>query len=680
MVNKRYFSSKIKGKLHPWFITDYTDGKSSFSIRLRIKSNNPLAFHISIVYYIGAEINPFNLNLLELVKEYFSGVSSISRSGNMYYYEISFIKSFLNIRKHFEKFPLQTTKYIHLKLWCQVMDIIEKKERITEFEFNKILSIKSLFLKGLSAKLLEINSRENIILIIKPAFEPNTMKLDHNWIAGFVQADGTFGLNYIKQPRMKLGYTYQRQFRITQHEPDLIVLKRIIESMGCGTIVKPSGDRDRYSISVANIPDLINIVIPLLKKKSLYGSKHINFLDFCKGVYIINDKGHLTSEGLNTLKDLAYTMNTYRKFVLMSSVCLGSLIFHWLYPFIFKVRKSCRWLMWVNQLWYRYMLEQPYIKFIFTEVTLERYKKILCLENRGVNQQVTSEKICNITFEETSETVCEITFNFKEYLKLIPKHKYNINRSFLEWFIGFTEGDGSFVISKNKIYFDITQNIEDIQVLYKIKKELGFGKILLREESHRRVGVFYVTSEKNFFRLITIFNGNICSNYKKKQFKKWLEVYNKQYNNYIEFNTRLIKPSLNSAWLSGFIDAEGSFQGRVKSCKTSKLKNAPHLTFSITQKEVNILRDIRFLFLGKTTKNIRYDKSWDGWNLHLSSFTKLKKLIHYLNIYSLKTKKLISFKRWCHIHSLIMDKEHLTISGLYKIKELSKNINKSLKL
>lgn len=25
----------------------------------------------------------------------------------------------------------------------------------------------------------------------------------------------------------------------------------------------------------------------------------------------------------------------------------------------------CRWLMWVNQLWYRYMLELPYIKFIY---------------------------------------------------------------------------------------------------------------------------------------------------------------------------------------------------------------------------------------------------------------------------------------------------------------------------
>lgn len=315
MVNKRYFNSKTNGgKLDPWFITGYTDGEGSFSIRLRAKSNSQFGFHISIVYSISAEINPLNLKLLEQVKEYFGGVGSISRSGNMYNYEVSSIKSLVNVRKHFEEFPLQTTKYVHFKLWCEVMDIIEKKEHLTKLGFTKVLSIKSVFPKGLSAKLLEVYSKESIIPISKPVFEPSTMKLDHNWIAGFVQADGTFGLNYTKQPRMLLGYTCQPQFRVTQHERDLIILKRIIDSMGCGTMVKPSGDRDRYNISVANISDLVNIVIPLFEKHPLYGAKQEEFLDFCKGINIIKDKGHLTSEGLKALKKLVDAMNTHRKF------------------------------------------------------------------------------------------------------------------------------------------------------------------------------------------------------------------------------------------------------------------------------------------------------------------------------------------------------------------------------
>lgn len=313
MVNKRYYCSKSKGKLDPWFITGFTDGEGSFSVCVRKKSNSELGFHVSIVYSIGAEVNPLNLKLLEKVKEYFDGVGSISKSANMYIYEVSSIKSLINIRKHFENFPLQTTKYLNFKLWCQVMDIIAEKAHLTKPGFYKVLSLKNLFPRGLSSDLLEIYSK-NIVHIVKPVFESSNIKLDHNWIAGFVQADGTFGLNYTKQTRMKLGYTCQAQFRISQHERDLIVLNRIIESIGCGTLVKPSGDRDRYSISVANISDLVNFVLPLFQNNPIYGAKGEDFLDFSKGISIIRDKGHLTPEGLKKLKDLSYAMNTYRKF------------------------------------------------------------------------------------------------------------------------------------------------------------------------------------------------------------------------------------------------------------------------------------------------------------------------------------------------------------------------------
>jgi len=115
---------------------------------------------------------------------------------------------------------------------------------------------------------------------------------------------------------MKLGFTCQPQFRVTQHERDLMVLNRIISTMGCGNIVKPSSGRDRYDISVANIKDIARIVIPELffEKYPIYGAKYLDFQSFCKGISIIENKGHLTQQGLDQLKDLAYSMNTYRKF------------------------------------------------------------------------------------------------------------------------------------------------------------------------------------------------------------------------------------------------------------------------------------------------------------------------------------------------------------------------------
>lgn len=318
-------------------------------------------------------------------------------------------------------------------------------------------------------------------------------------------------------------------------------------------------------------------------------------------------------------------------------------------------------------------------------------KKILCFISntnlfgfgmKGVNQQETlSSKLSNINEKDkgSSETTRDITYNFDEYSNLIPKHKNKIKKKFLEWFIGFTEGDGSFIVSKDKVYFDITQNLQDIQVLYYIKKELGFGKVIIRSEGHINVGVFYVSSKDNFTRLIKIFNGNLSTNYKKEQFRVWLDTYNKLYSMNIPFKDRLVKPSLSSGWISGFSDAECSFTGRVKSCWSSKLRRAPHLTFQISQKEFNIIKTLRDIFLNQNSsdlKNINHDKSWDGWVFHCSSFTKLKVIRNYFSRYELKTRKSLAFKKWCKIHDMVLDKKHLTLEGLNKIDLLTKEINK----
>ena len=190
----------------------------------------------------------------------------------------------------------------------------------------------------------------------------------------------------------------------------------------------------------------------------------------------------------------------------------------------------------------------------------------------------------------------------------------------------------------------------------------------------------------------------------------------------IIFKNQLVKPSLDSSWIPGFVvppsppelppfplswkSGEGKrdrgggegrgtcggqrgplagwwrlccFYGRVKSCSTSKLRKAPHLTFQVSQKEYYIIKTLRDIFLNTDTldlKNVRYDKSRDGWTFHCSSFTKLKVVINYLYRYELKTKKSISFTKWCKIHDMILNKEHLTVEDLNKIDLLTKDINK----
>jgi hypothetical protein len=231
------------------------------------------------------------------------------------------------------------------------------------------------------------------------------------------------------------------------------------------------------------------------------------------------------------------------------------------------------------------------------------FKKFQTKNIKGVNQQVTIP--AHRGWMGTSETACKMTIRFTDYFKYSNLNPSIEKIKFLEWFIGFTEGDGSFIVSKNKVYFDITQTLSDIQVLYYIKKELGFGSILTREEFNRNVGVYYITGQKNFHKLVTIFNGNLSSEYKREQFKKWLSVYNIQYKQNIKFKENTMEPGFNNGWLAGFTDAEGSFGARIKT--TKNLKSYPLLSFTLSQKNREILDKIKYIIFPELKTDIDSD-------------------------------------------------------------------------
>ena len=307
-----------------------------------------------------------------------------------------------------------------------------------------------------------------------------------------------------------------------------------------------------------------------------------------------------------------------------------------------------------------------------------------------VNQQVTSLN----HKDGTSETACDITFKFNNYLSQKVTHK-KINKIFLEWFIGFFEGKGSFIVLKNKVYFNLSVSIKDIQVLYYIKKELGFGKIKINKGLYTDdkgvcngdTAFFYVISFNNFYRLVTLFNGNLCTVGKKEEFKNWLKVFNSQYSKEIWIIDSAIKPSLTAGWLSGYIDAKGNFTGRTTPGVLPGSGNIlssriPYLNFfiEVNQGEFYILNAIfeTLSIKERGSNKIKYNKDKEGWILTISSFNKIKLIINYLKRYPLKTNKSLAFTKWCKIYKIVLNKEHLNEIGLNKIYFLTKELNKYL--
>jgi hypothetical protein len=181
--------------------------------------------------------------------------------------------------------------------------------------------------------------------------------------------------------------------------------------------------------------------------------------------------------------------------------------------------------------------------------------------------------------------------------------------AFLEWFIGFAEGDGSFIVThikgtgKDRLFFMINQ--EERKVMYKIKKELGFGSVFPYKQKGATYYRYQVSAKKDLTRLVHIFNGNLLATKVKKRFKSWLQAYNNRYHvtsgtsSPILYKPGQLKVSLQSDWLAGFVDAEGGFFVDLREPPKGKAwasRLVPR--FSVTQKhEQTVLENIRDLIV-----------------------------------------------------------------------------------
>lgn len=288
------------------------------------------------------------------------------------------------------------------------------------------------------------------------------------------------------------------------------------------------------------------------------------------------------------------------------------------------------------------------------------------IQSAGNIKYILTKKDSDIFDNRTSETIRDISFNFDNYIKLCNKYNYNIvDNDWLTWFIGFSEGDGSFSRFKDQyIRFILTQK-ED-KILYHIKDTLGFGTV----KHFNGFSRYIVNNKKDLEILISIFNGNIVLDKVKLRFKRWLDFYN------IEEIDRLVLPSINNAWLSGLIDAEGCFNVTLFKRAAMKLGYQVKLRFLIDQKDslntLLIIKDIWGMILqNRKKKNI--DRNI--YRIETNSFVKVFKIINYLDNYKLKTKKLESYNRWVKVYNMVLLGEHLTLDGLNKIREIKKEIN-----
>ena len=141
------------------------------------------------------------------------------------------------------------------------------------------------------------------------------MKLEAQWIVGFVDGEGCFHISINKNDTMTLGFQVLPEFTVVQHEQDVKVLHALKAFFKCGVVRVNRKDNTsiRMAYRVRSVRHLLDIISPFFLEHQLKTQKHVEFRKFRK-VLLMMDKGkHLTREGFEEIQGIANQMNRKKR-------------------------------------------------------------------------------------------------------------------------------------------------------------------------------------------------------------------------------------------------------------------------------------------------------------------------------------------------------------------------------
>ena len=290
-------------KLSPAFVSGFVDAEGSFIINVQNRQDK---WYVSSGFQV--RLHTRDLPLLYSIQAFFGGVGQIyvEKSKDMAGYYVKNLEIINNtIIPHFDKYPLLTCKKIDYDLWKNCIEIINRKEHLTQPGFLKILSLRASMNSGIISDKLNA-SFPNIVKTVRPL---NSNSGDINfypgWITGFVEGDGGFSIEINKSPKSKLGFTVLLRLVVTQHIRDEYLMASLVKYFNCGNIRQDNREAvPAIYYRVSKFIDISQIIIPYFKKYPFMGGKALDFSYFCKAEELVRNKAHLSEEGLQKIREI----------------------------------------------------------------------------------------------------------------------------------------------------------------------------------------------------------------------------------------------------------------------------------------------------------------------------------------------------------------------------------------
>jgi hypothetical protein len=262
----------------------------------------------------------------------------------------------------------------------------------------------------------------------------------------------------------------------------------------------------------------------------------------------------------------------------------------------------------------------------------------------------------------------------------------NLNKSFFSYYLtGLIEGDGTIITPKtlrspkgklNYPSIQIVFHLKDLPLALLLQKELGVGSL------SRKKGVdayiLTINSYEGILLTISLINGKMRTP-KIYSLNALIDFLNKTKGTSIEKHSLSKEPIDSNPWLSGFIEADASFQVRTTlSGKYPKLECK--LEISQTREDHKGYDNLEFLsyiaeFLETEVKKIRSDKPKPEYRVRTTNIKGNLRAKNYLLQFPLFGTKHLDSLDWMKIVDMFDRKEHNTDEGKEKIVKIKSGMN-----
>lgn len=126
--------------------------------------------------------------------------------------------------------------------------------------------------------------------------------------SGLIDGEGSFSIIISKSKVRTLGWRAELKFQLGLHTKDLNLLCLLQQHLGGIGYIHLAKNRDIVNYSISSIKELNNLII-YLEKYPLLTQKAADLLLLKKAVELVNNKAHLTLEGIEKIVNIKASMN-----------------------------------------------------------------------------------------------------------------------------------------------------------------------------------------------------------------------------------------------------------------------------------------------------------------------------------------------------------------------------------